>query len=57
LAWLVTLALAGDGVVFALPVLQVLGLLVLGLLAGVVASVLPARRAVRLDVLQAIGQE
>jgi putative ABC transport system permease protein len=57
LAWIVTLALAGDGVVFALPVLQVLGLLALGLLAGVVASVLPARRAVRLDVLAAISQE
>jgi putative ABC transport system permease protein len=57
LAWIVTLALAGDGVVFALPLLQVLGLLVLGLAAGVAASVLPARRAVRLDVLQAISQE
>ncbi|HWF52945.1 MAG TPA: FtsX-like permease family protein [Solirubrobacteraceae bacterium] len=57
LAWIVTLALAGDGVVFAVPVLQVLGLLVLGLLAGVAASVLPARRAVRLDVLKAIAQE
>lgn len=57
LAWIVTLALAGDGVVFALPVIQVLGLLVLGLLAGVIASVLPARRAVRLDVLAAISQE
>ena len=57
LAWIVTLALAGDGVVFALPVIQVLALLVLGLVAGVVASVLPARRAVRLDVLEAIAQE
>jgi putative ABC transport system permease protein len=57
LAWIVTLALAGDGVVFALPVVQVLGLLALGLAAGVVASVLPARRAVRLDVLAAISQE
>jgi putative ABC transport system permease protein len=44
-------------VVFAVPILQVLGLLVLGLLAGVAASVLPARRAVRLDVLKAIAQE
>ncbi|MDQ6774785.1 MAG: FtsX-like permease family protein, partial [Actinomycetota bacterium] len=57
LAWIVTLALAGDGVVFALPVLQVLGLLVLGLVAGVAASVLPARRATRLNVLDAIAQE
>jgi putative ABC transport system permease protein len=57
LAWIVTLALAGDGVVFALPVLQVLGLLVLGLVAGVAASILPARRAVRIDVLDAIAQE
>jgi putative ABC transport system permease protein len=57
LAWIVTLALGGDGVVFAVPVLQVLGLLVLGLVAGVVASVLPARRAVGLDVLDAISHE
>jgi putative ABC transport system permease protein len=57
LAWVVTLALAGDGVVFALPVVQVLALLVIGLAAGVAASVLPARRAVRLDVLEAIAQE
>jgi putative ABC transport system permease protein len=57
LAWIVTLALAGDGVVFALPVLQVLALLVIGLAAGVLASVLPARRAVRIDVLEAIAQE
>lgn len=57
LAWIVTLALAGDGVVFALPVLQVLGLLALGLLAGVVALVVPARRAARLDVLKALAHE
>ena len=57
LAWIVTLALAGDGVVFAVPIVQVLGLLALGLLAGVLASVLPARRAARLDVLRAIAQE
>jgi ABC-type lipoprotein release transport system permease subunit len=30
---------------------------VIGLAAGVAASVLPARRAVRLDVLKAIAQE
>jgi putative ABC transport system permease protein len=57
LAWVVTLALAGDGVVFAVPVVQVLALLVIGLVAGVAASVLPARRAVRLNVLEAIAQE
>jgi putative ABC transport system permease protein len=57
LAWIVTLALAGDGVVFAVPVPQVLGLLALGLAAGIVASVVPARQAVRIDVLKAIAQE
>ena len=57
LAWMVTLALAGEEIVFAVPILQVVGLLVVGLLAGVVASVLPARRAARLDVLAAIAQE
>ena len=57
LAWIVTLSLAGDGVVFALPVVQVLALLALGLLAGVVASVIPARRVARLDVLDAISHE
>ena len=56
-AWVMTRALTSDGVIFAVPWLQVLALLVIGLLAGVLASVLPARRAARLDVLAAIAHE
>ena len=56
-AWVVTRALAEEGIVFAVPVAQVVGLLVFALLVGVGAAVLPARRAARLDVLKAISYE
>jgi putative ABC transport system permease protein len=42
---------------FALPVFSLVVLLVLGALAGVVAGVRPARRAAKLNVLQAIATE
>jgi putative ABC transport system permease protein len=57
LAWLVSHALADEGIVFAIPWLQVAVLLALGLLAGVVAAVVPAARAARVDVLAAIAHE
>lgn len=57
LAWVVTRALRGDGVIFTVPWLQVVVLLVLGLLAGVVAGLPPAARAGRIDVLSAISHE
>ena len=56
-AWVVTRALAGEGIVFAVPAAQVAVLLVLALLVGVAAAVLPARKASRLDVLEAVAHE
>jgi putative ABC transport system permease protein len=57
LAWVVIRSLSNEGIVFSLPWLQVVGVLVVGLLAGVLAAVLPARRAARLDLLTAIAHE
>lgn len=56
-AWVVTRALADEGIVFAVPVAQLALLLALAVVVGVVAAVAPARRAARLDVLRAIAQE
>ena len=56
-AWIVTRSVADEGIVFALPWDQVGILFGLALAAGVVAAVLPARRASRLDVLGAIAHE
>jgi putative ABC transport system permease protein len=57
LAWVVIRSLSGEGLVFSAPWLQVLGVFAVGVLAGVLASILPARRAARLDVLAAIAHE
>jgi putative ABC transport system permease protein len=42
---------------FSLPVVTLLVVVVLAALAGVLAAVLPARRAARLDVLRAVSTE
>jgi putative ABC transport system permease protein len=58
LGWVLARILADDGVdVFAVPYLQLAGFFVLAGVAGVVASVVPAWRASRLDVLDAIAHE
>jgi putative ABC transport system permease protein len=57
LAWVVSRALADEEIAFALPWPQLALVVGLGLIAGVVASIVPARRAARLDVLAAIAQE
>jgi putative ABC transport system permease protein len=56
-AWVITRALVNSGVSFAIPWLQVVVLVALGLLAGVVASIPPARQAAGLDVLAAVASE
>jgi putative ABC transport system permease protein len=56
-SWVVTRALASEGIEFAVPVGQVIGLLIFSLLVGVGASILPSVRASRLDVLRAISHE
>ena len=57
LAWVVIRSLSSEGIDFSLPWLQAVGVLAVGLLAGVLASVPPARRAARLDLLAAIAHE
>jgi putative ABC transport system permease protein len=50
-------ALSDDGFQLAIPVAQLIILLVLGALAGVLAAIAPARRASRLDVLESLANE
>jgi putative ABC transport system permease protein len=57
LAALVTRALASQGIVFALPVRSLFLFAIIAVLAGVGAAILPARRAARLDVLEALQYE
>jgi putative ABC transport system permease protein len=57
LAALVTHALASEGIVFAVPWGQVAIFVVAAVIVGIVAALLPARRAARIDVLRAIAYE
>jgi putative ABC transport system permease protein len=52
-----TLALSGSGFVQSIPVGTLAILLVVAALAGLLAAQLPARRAARLDMLQALASE
>jgi putative ABC transport system permease protein len=54
---LTTQALGKYGVVFSLPVGSLAAFAVVAIVAGVLAAILPARRASRLDVLQALHAE
>ena len=54
---LVSRPLGGEGFVLALPYATLLILLVLGALAGIVAAIGPARRASRIDVLDALTHQ
>jgi putative ABC transport system permease protein len=57
LAALVTQALSGQGIVFAIPWLQLVYFVLAAVLVGILAAVIPARRAARLNVLQALQYE
>jgi putative ABC transport system permease protein len=57
LAGLTSLALSQYGVVFALPYKSLAAFLVVAILAGMLAAILPARRASRLNVLEALQYE
>jgi putative ABC transport system permease protein len=58
LSWVIVQALEGFGLTrFAVPVGTMLVVVVVAAVLGVLASVRPARRAARLDVLQAIATE
>jgi putative ABC transport system permease protein len=54
---LVSRPLASQGFVLALPYPTLVILLILGALAGVLAAIGPARRASRIDVLQALTHQ
>jgi putative ABC transport system permease protein len=56
-AILAATALSGTGFVFVVPPLTMVVLFVLSGLAGLLAAQLPARRAARLDMLQALASE
>lgn len=54
-AWIVITALTDEGVLqLTIPVLPLVGGMVAAALAGVVAAIIPARRASRVDVLRAL---
>jgi putative ABC transport system permease protein len=52
-----TVALADQGFTLQIPVLYLIAFLVLAAVAGVLAAIPPARRASRLDVLEALAYE
>ncbi|MBS1870474.1 MAG: ABC transporter permease [Actinobacteria bacterium] len=56
-AVLVTIPLESEGFTISIPIVQLVVLLLLAALFGVVAAIWPARRAARLDVLQALAYE
>jgi putative ABC transport system permease protein len=49
--------LADEGFTLEIPVVTLLLLMLLAAIAGVLAAILPARRASRLDVLEALAYE
>jgi putative ABC transport system permease protein len=57
LAALVTQALSGQGIVFAIPWLQLVYFVLAAVVVGILAAVIPARRAASLNVLQALQYE
>jgi putative ABC transport system permease protein len=57
LAWVVALGFRSSGIVFAIPYGQVIVSLLVAAIAGVIAAAFPARRAARLNVLEALQYE
>jgi putative ABC transport system permease protein len=57
LAALVTHALSDQGIVFAIPWMQLVYFVLAAILVGILAAVIPARRASRLNVLKALQYE
>jgi putative ABC transport system permease protein len=56
-AALVAVPLKDDGFVLTYPILTLAVILVLAALAGVLAAISPARRAAKLNVLEAVSYE
>ena len=57
MAYVIITEMGGDGLVFSLPWMQLGVFLVLAVVVGVVAAVLPARRAANTRILEAIQYE
>jgi putative ABC transport system permease protein len=57
LSVLVTSALSSEGIVFAVPAKQLVYFVIASILVGILAAILPARRAARLNVLEALQYE
>ncbi len=57
MGWVIVTQLGGDGLTFSLPYLQLVVFLALAVVVGVVAAVLPARRAAGVRILEAIQYE
>jgi putative ABC transport system permease protein len=57
LAGLVTHALSSEGLEFSIPAGTLVAFLVVAIAAGMLAAILPARRASRLNVLEALQYE
>jgi putative ABC transport system permease protein len=57
LAVLVTQALSDEGLVFSVPVVSLVVFAVIAVIAGILAAIFPARRAARLNVLEALQYE
>jgi putative ABC transport system permease protein len=57
LAALVVRALSNDGLIFSFPVLQIVYFVLAAIVVGILAAVIPARRAARLNVLEALQYE
>jgi putative ABC transport system permease protein len=55
--WIVAQGLADQGLVFVVPYSQLLGFLIVATIFGVLAAILPARRAAKLNVLEALQYE
>ncbi|MEZ5126485.1 MAG: FtsX-like permease family protein [Thermoleophilia bacterium] len=56
-AFVVTTRFAGQGITFSIPTVQLIVFLLLAVVVGIVAAILPARRAARIDILDAIHYE
>jgi putative ABC transport system permease protein len=55
--WIVAQGLADQGLVFVVPYSQLVGFLIVATLFGILAAILPARRAAKLNVLEALQYE
>lgn len=56
-AFLMGIPLEGEGFILSYPIPTLIAILVLSALAGVLAAIYPARKAAKLDVLEAISYE